>query len=459
MAMSRTITRRGALASGAALASAGVLAACGGAPASGGEPGRLTKENLTLRFSAWGDPSEAQVWQEISSAYSTKRPNIKVEFEHMPTDYEQKLLTMHVGGAAPHVMSIKDEPFPRYAAGGVYADLTNLAKRDAREMKLEDYWPRWLEMFRWDEAIQRTNVTTGKLHGIPWGGGNILWFYNKDLFDKSGVPYPKKDWTWDDFVDASRKLTRRQSDGTATQVATTWPRGDYLMPFIWTLGQEYLYLDKDYRKSELDKPASQFAHEQLWRMLHDWKVVRLPSDLPGEQNPFENGKAAMLITGPWQFPPLRKWKQDKGWDNWDVAPMWSYKGKRQTRQTPDGITNWSGSKQVEEGWDFIKFVTGEEGQKRITELGRGMPARVSLAKSASFARPDTPQKEEVFQEAMEYSGYQPVTKYWDEMWKIINKHYADMANPALQKKPDAFLGQMTRDLNTLLNTGTLPTGY
>ena len=107
----------------------------------------------------------------------------------------------------------------------------------------------------------------------------------------------------------------------------------------------------------------------------------------------------------------------------------------------------------------VLAACGGNGQKRISELGRGMPARVSLAKSAAFSRPDTTQKEEYFQEAMEYSGYQPVTKYWDEMWKIVSKHYGDMANPALQKKPDTFLSLLTKDINTLLSTGALPTGY
>jgi hypothetical protein len=65
----------------------------------------------------------------------------------------------------------------------------------------------------------------------------------------------------------------------------------------------------------------------------------------------------------------------------------------------------------------------------------------------------------VFEEAMEYSGYQPVTRHWDNMWKIVEKHYADMINPGIQKKPGAFLTQMTQDINTLLATGSLPTGY
>jgi hypothetical protein len=41
----------------------------------------------------------------------------------------------------------------------------------------------------------------------------------------------------------------------------------------------------------------------------------------------------------------------------------------------------------------------------------------------------------------------------------VDKHYAQMINPAVQKKPAAFLTQMTQDINSLLATGALPSGY
>ena len=31
--------------------------------------------------------------------------------------------------------------------------------------------------------------------------------YNKDFFDRAGLAYPTDDWTWDEFVAISRKLT------------------------------------------------------------------------------------------------------------------------------------------------------------------------------------------------------------------------------------------------------------
>ena len=71
-----------------------------------------------------------------------------MEFEHIQSSYDQKVFTLHVGGEATHVMSIQDEPFPQYATGGLYQDLSALAKRDPREMHLQDFGPPWLDMCR-----------------------------------------------------------------------------------------------------------------------------------------------------------------------------------------------------------------------------------------------------------------------------------------------------------------------
>lgn len=33
-------------------------------------------------------------------------------------------------------------------------------------------------------------------------------FYNKEIFDKAGVPYPRAGWTWNDYVSSAKKLTK-----------------------------------------------------------------------------------------------------------------------------------------------------------------------------------------------------------------------------------------------------------
>ncbi|MDF2722541.1 MAG: extracellular solute-binding protein family 1 [Paenibacillus sp.] len=48
----------------------------------------------------------------------------------------------------------------------------------------------------------------GKLYGLPVRMNSLLLFYNKALFDKFGVPYPKDGMTWNETFDLAKRMTR-----------------------------------------------------------------------------------------------------------------------------------------------------------------------------------------------------------------------------------------------------------
>ena len=52
----------------------------------------------------------------------------------------------------------------------------------------------------------------GKLYGLPNGTQTMVMYYNKKMFDDAGIAYPKDGWTWDEFSDAAKKLTK--ADGS-----------------------------------------------------------------------------------------------------------------------------------------------------------------------------------------------------------------------------------------------------
>ncbi|CAG7648644.1 Putative ABC transporter substrate-binding protein YesO [Paenibacillus solanacearum] len=49
--------------------------------------------------------------------------------------------------------------------------------------------------------------TKGEIYGVPFGLNQMALFYNKDLFDKRGVAYPKDGITWDEYFELTKKLT------------------------------------------------------------------------------------------------------------------------------------------------------------------------------------------------------------------------------------------------------------
>lgn len=47
----------------------------------------------------------------------------------------------------------------------------------------------------------------GEFYAVPTKQETYVVFYNKDIFDKAGVPYPQAPWTWDDMIATAEKLT------------------------------------------------------------------------------------------------------------------------------------------------------------------------------------------------------------------------------------------------------------
>jgi len=60
------------------------------------------------------------------------------------------------------------------------------------------------------EALWGVNLpknAQGEYYGIPFKQEVWCVYYNKDLFDVAGVPYPSGSWTWDDYIATAKKLT------------------------------------------------------------------------------------------------------------------------------------------------------------------------------------------------------------------------------------------------------------
>ncbi|MCA5011083.1 extracellular solute-binding protein, partial [Clostridioides difficile] len=62
------------------------------------------------------------------------------------------------------------------------------------------------------DIVQIYNWEGTKQYAVPKDIDTIALWYNKTMFDEAGIPYPDKDWTWDDYAEAAKKLTK--ADGS-----------------------------------------------------------------------------------------------------------------------------------------------------------------------------------------------------------------------------------------------------
>jgi multiple sugar transport system substrate-binding protein len=131
---------------------------------------------------------------------------------------------------------------------------------------------------------------------------------------------------------------------------------------------------------------------------------------------FMTGRVGMVLDGVWALPFMRQTEID-----WDVNFVPRGPSGRFSRGTWDGVAMYRKSQHKQEAWRFIRFITGERGQHYVAETGRAIPPRKSQANSPAFTRPDTPQHEERFLEAMSDFRTQRMPERWAEMDVVIKR--------------------------------------
>ena len=85
-----------------------------------------------------------------------------------------------------------------------------------------------------DAAIFKAMSRNGKQFALPYDFGPLLQYYNKDMFEKEGLPLPKPGWTEDDFNKAAKALTKDGHFGTVVSVP------DAFTVFARSKGARYL---------------------------------------------------------------------------------------------------------------------------------------------------------------------------------------------------------------------------
>ena len=186
------------------------LGACGN---SGKDTSEKTKdtstgngEEITLRYAGWGSNSEKKATQKVIDKFEEEHPNIKVEYLHIPTDYNTKLTTMMAAGQEPDVAMVTGDTALQWATEGKLKNILEMAEGD-EDFNIDDVLPQ--TVYWWDE---------GKACGINSALEVYTLIYNTDSLKEAGIEVPTKAedaWSWDEFVEVLQKLTIDQNGKNA----------------------------------------------------------------------------------------------------------------------------------------------------------------------------------------------------------------------------------------------------
>jgi len=358
------------------------LAACAPvAPAdtagTGSEPA-ASEGVTTITWAFWGSPEEAASHKAVGDAFMQAHPEIQIEYYNEPWgDYFTKVETLWASGdsaAIPDVLFLW--PTPKYAAQGVLENLDSYIEKSG--YNLDDYWPALLESASYD----------GSVYGFPRDIGLEVLYYNKDMFDAAGVPYPDETWTWDDLATAAEQLTVKDASGRTERYGLGMEAGKYL---LWVNQNNGSVLDnmRNPSKCTLSEPAAVDAIQFFADLMNNGFAMR-DADLSqagGDAGVFSSGQAAMIIQNSSRVSAF-----NAAGLNYDVAVVPIPDGGQ--RAASAGGAAWvmsAGSDNKDAAWTFLSWLQSTDGGQRLyTASGEIFPALRSTAESDAFLSQENP---------------------------------------------------------------------
>lgn len=315
---------------------------------------KSVEEETTIKIAAW-DASTSAYTKPLIEAFENTHSNIKVELIDIASaDYTQKLTVMLNGGNDLDVVWIKDgDTTPSIAARGQLEDLTPYIERDGVDLAVYN-------------GVAETLNMDGAQVALPISTGFYILYYNKDIFDEAGVPYPSNDMTWEEFEELAGKVTLGEgNDKKYGALIHTW------QACVQNWGVQdgvHTILDTDYT---FFKPY----YEMALRMQEAGSSMDYATLKTGNihySSPFLQGQVAMMPMGSWFMATMiSKIKAGESTVNWGVATIPHAEnleaGYTVGSTTPMGINAKSANKDA--AWEFVKFACGEEGAKIYAENG------------------------------------------------------------------------------------------
>lgn len=305
---------------------------------------------------AMWDKNQLDGIQEIVNDF-TSETGIEVDIQVTPWDqYWTMLEAGATGGSLPDVFWMHSNEFNKYAQYEMLLDLTD--KINSSEL---------IDLSKYPEDIVEIYNYEDKQFAIPKDIDTIALWYNKTMFDEAGMEYPNENWTWDDFRNACKKLTKEDGSQFGYALKPT-NNQDGWYNTVYSMGGSIISEDK--KESKMNDANTVKALEFITGIIKDGSMPAY--EVMTENNPealFEAGKVAMITQGSWMLAELCNNDYIKA--NCDVAvlPKDSSTGNRVSIYNGLGWVASANTSYPDESWKLIEYLGSKEAQQKQSDLG------------------------------------------------------------------------------------------
>ncbi len=238
--------------------------------------------------------------------FEAAHPGVTVEYTALPysgevVSFDTRLLAEVASGGGPDVWAMGSFNFTeeKYIEAGLLAPLDpKIFGYASVDDLLKDYPPNTLSVFMRDDNIY------GLLNELT----TLCLFYNKDVLDDAGIPYPDEESpaSWDEIAEISQKILQTDPSTGETQrigyqfgFFANYPSPQWysqnFYPILRQYGQDDLYINGE---PQVETEAVYQTFQLFYDFTHTYHAYD-PYFIKDWFADFSEGKTAMVTAGPW----------------------------------------------------------------------------------------------------------------------------------------------------------------
>jgi len=183
-----------------------------------GWAGKASAVDLTMYYPvAVGGPL-TDVVDDLVQRFHKEHPDIKVQAVYAGSyaDTITKVMTAMKGGQPPQLSVLFSTDLFTLIDEDAIVPLDDLAGPEGKAW-LASYYPAFME----------NGQTGGKTWSIPFQRSTIVLYWNKEAFKEAGLDPEKPPASWDEMVEMSKKLVKKDASGNITRWGVEIPSTGY----------------------------------------------------------------------------------------------------------------------------------------------------------------------------------------------------------------------------------------
>lgn len=354
-----------------------------------------------VKFWVYLTGERKEILIELAKKYEQKSGN-KVEVTWVPFDALQGKYTAYCAqDRGPDVIIGPADWIGAFEAKGIIQDVTAMSDKEDEKKYLKNVI---------DDCRFR-----GKLYGLPAAYHVVALVYNKDM-----IPVPPK--TVSEMIKMGKKVTNVKK----SIYGLVYDKKNYYYHAPWIGGFGGEIIDKN-NNPTFDTPE-QINAVKFVKSLQEGENLIMPEEIDYNvaMSLFSTNKAAMMINGPWMISQLRESKV-----NYGVArlPMVDATGEwPKPLVGAEVLMMWSGSKNKEKTFDFMRYMTSSQAQAELARYGF-LPSKKEVYEFKSVKNSDYFIHLDKFREQAEVGVMMPLVPemnmgIWGEGISMLNNTFS-----------------------------------